>query len=296
MSDATLRRHDGQLQALDKQADWVLDGFLSHEQRLEPFVTFWQEPLVTATAGRIRGMRNDKEKAKASFARRLNEACDDAEIPAKGAGRQIAVAKLAGVSQKGARKWLEGEAIPATSRISTLAKKLNVNADWLLFEHGEKRSEPKINSPQAVTLSRNGGIAIPLLDVRASMGHGYPVPEHDTVIDNIRLSEDWCRKNLAVSNLKNLAALSAYGDSMRPTFDDGDILLVDTGVNELKIDAVYVLQFRDELYVKRVQRRPDGHIVVKSDNTLYDPFVIDPSQNHLAVLGRVVWAWNGKKL
>lgn len=140
------------------------------------------------------------------------------------------------------------------------------------------------------------GISIPLLDVRASMGLGYPLPEHESVVDALRLSEEWCRRHLSVSNLRNLSALGAYGDSMRPTFEDGDILLVDRGVTELKVDAVYVLQFRDELYVKRVQRRPDGHVVVKSDNSLYDPFVIDPSKNHLAVLGRVVWAWNGRKL
>lgn len=243
-------------------------------------------------------MADEKEKARISFAKRLNEACDGAGVPAKGGGRQIALAKMAGVSQKGARKWLEGESIPTTGRIGALAAKLKVSADWLLFGHGNKTpgNAGKELQPAMVPARGVPALSIPHLDVRVSMGHGYSLPDHETVIDHLRLSEEWCRRNLSVSNLANLAALSAYGDSMRPTFDDGDILLVDRGVTELKIDAVYVLQFRDELYVKRIQRRPDGNIVVKSDNGLYDPFLIDPGQNHLSVLGRVVWAWNGRKL
>jgi phage repressor protein C with HTH and peptisase S24 domain len=201
------------------------------------------------------------------------------------------------VSQKGARKWLEGKGMPATSRCNIISKKLKVNADWLFWGHGPKngdvdqRSTPEIVSSEAID-----SVLVPQLNVRASMGTGYPVPDYESVIEQLRLSEQWCRKNLTVSNLSNLAALSAYGDSMKPTFRDGDILLVDRGVSEIKIDAIYVLQFRDELYVKRIQRKPDGTIIMKSDNAFYESILIDPTGDGLKVLGRVVWAWNGQKL
>lgn len=67
-----------------------------------------------------------------AFAKRFNLACDRAGIPAKGSGRQTAVATLFQVSQKGARKWLEGEAIPGTKRIPVMARTLGVTAEWLL--------------------------------------------------------------------------------------------------------------------------------------------------------------------
>lgn len=142
-------------------------------------------------------------------------------------------------------------------------------------------------------------IAVQVFDARASMGIGLAQPEHDTVVDHMRLTRDWVRTHLpSISSPGNLAVLSAYGDSMSPTFADGDILLVDRAIHEIKLDAVYVLALNNELYVKRIQRRiTDGAIIIKSDNPLYDPIVVDNGEReNLRVLGRVVWAWNGHKL
>lgn len=140
---------------------------------------------------------------------------------------------------------------------------------------------------------------VPIFDARASMGLGAPQPDHETVVDHMRLTKDWVRAHLpAISSPSNLSVLSAFGDSMSPTLSDGDIMLVDRGVNDLKIDAVYVLALNDELYVKRIQRRiTDGAIIIKSDNALYDPVVVTNGEKAgLRVLGRVVWAWNGRKM
>lgn len=87
---------------------------------------------------------------KRAFSERLNEALDDIRFPAKGAGRQSALGERMGVSQKGARKWLEGEAIPATSRIIDLAQWLNVNFEWLAMARGTKKGSPAAEpAPQA---------------------------------------------------------------------------------------------------------------------------------------------------
>ena len=84
---------------------------------------------------------------------------------------------------------------------------------------------------------------------------------------------------------------------MRPTFDDGDVLLVDRGITEIKIDAIYVLSLNDELYIKRLQRRPNGSVVMISDNKNYEPYTIAESElDRFKVLGRVVLAWNAHRL
>ena len=81
-----------------------------------------------------------------------------------------------------------------------------------------------------------------------------------------------------------------------PTFSDGDILLIDVGIAELNVDAVYVLQRDDELYCKRIQRRPTGGYRMISDNPVYPPEDIDPDRDGFRVLARVVCVWNMRKL
>lgn len=84
---------------------------------------------------------------------------------------------------------------------------------------------------------------------------------------------------------------------MEPTFSDGSILLVDRGITAIKTDGVYVLAKNDAIFVKRVQRNFDGSLAIKSDNPNYDNLKLSAKeQNDLSVLGRVLTAWNPKKL
>lgn len=91
----------------------------------------------------------------ADFARRLNEALDRMDFPAKGKGRQLALAKALGVTQKGARKWLEGEGMPEISRISLLAKFANVPFEWLATGRGPQTvTAAPVSAAHAALLSR----------------------------------------------------------------------------------------------------------------------------------------------
>jgi phage repressor protein C with HTH and peptisase S24 domain len=84
---------------------------------------------------------------------------------------------------------------------------------------------------------------------------------------------------------------------MEPTFRDGDILIVDTGVREVRIDTIYVFALDDELYVKTLQRVPGVGLRVISDNKKYETYLLEEETwRTLDVLGRVVWTWNGRKL
>lgn len=148
------------------------------------------------------------------------------------------------------------------------------------------------------TAGRKDLIDIPRLEVGGSMGKGLARPDdYEDVVDRIRVSTGWLRKNVNATNHSNLAVITGYGDSMAPTFTDGDMLLVDRGITEIKIDAVHVLSLRGELYIKRIQRRPDGSYLMISDNAKYPPYEIKSGDlSDFEVLGRVLMAWNANRL
>lgn len=103
-------------------------------------------------------------------------------------------------------------------------------------------------------------------DVRAAAGIGQITPT-DAVSINIAINAaDW-QSYIGLST-KHLKIISVYGDSMKPTLQHGDQILVDTACHTFIDDALYVIQQRDNLRVKRIKLRLDGSIEVKSDNNI----------------------------
>lgn len=137
---------------------------------------------------------------------------------------------------------------------------------------------------------------IPLLESRASMGSGVPLADQVNVLEMVSANLPELRRRVSFSAPQNLRLLTGYGDSMAPTFSDGDILLIDVGVTDLKLDAVYVLERHDQLFVKRIQRSARGGYRMISDNTVYPPEDIDPERDGFSVVARVVCVWNMRKL
>lgn len=140
-------------------------------------------------------------------------------------------------------------------------------------------------------------IRVPLLANAGSMGSGNDVMHDDVMVGSIALSPDWVTKRIRPSSLDALRFIHAYGDSMSPTFEDGDILLVDTGaINPSGADGVYVLEAHHRLFIKRVTERLGGGYDVTSDNQRVKTVDVLNGGNSVTVKGRVVWAWNGRKL
>ncbi len=81
-------------------------------------------------------MNNEKQK----FSERLNEALDDAGIPLKGMGRQSNLVRMLGVSHRVAKKWLDGDEFPPTSKMVKLATELQVRSNWLFSGQGKKNA------------------------------------------------------------------------------------------------------------------------------------------------------------
>ena len=198
-----------------------------------------------------------------------------------------------GVSQKGARKWLEGEAIPATARLGGIATKLSVNFEWLMSGTGPQSTGNHVadyRQPyQAAT--------VPVRyypDIYASAGHGcLPVSEATVTVMEVAQAL-LLRKGV---DPDDAALVQADGDSMRGTVDHGDIMLIHLADNQPRDGRVYVVSVGDDVLVKRVQRIPHG-IKLIADNPAYDAIEImeEDQQTPVNVIGRVVIAWHSREL
>lgn len=183
---------------------------------------------------------------------------------------------------------------PRRSSLQPVADYFGVSVDALFDEDLTKRDGASDTAP-----SVGSSLEIPVSSAWGSMGIGAPQPEHEAIVAGLTVSMDWVRHSLPrISHPSRLAVLTAFGRSMEPTLEDGDTMLVDRGVSEIREDGIFVIALDDELYVKRVQRRlPDKAIIIKSDNPHYEPMVVENGdRNKLEILGRVVWVWKGIKL
>lgn len=141
--------------------------------------------------------------------------------------------------------------------------------------------------------ARGGGrdrfIPVPRLDIGASAGPGALSAE-ETPLAHMEFDAAWLRQ-LTGGASADLSMIRVKGDSMVPTLEDGDDILVDRGesVKSLR-DGIYVLRLDDSLMVKRLARSPSGRrVAIKSDNDAY-PSWQDVDLSEIDVIGRVIWA------
>lgn len=140
-------------------------------------------------------------------------------------------------------------------------------------------------------------IRIPLLANSGSMGKGNDTLDADYVVGDLALSAHWINQYIKPGNIRELKFIHAQGESMSPTFSDGDVLLVDVGSRDpASHEGVYVLDVHGQTYIKRVRMRMSGTLEVSSDNPNIKTVDELNGDHQVRVLGRVVWAWNGQKL
>lgn len=132
---------------------------------------------------------------------------------------------------------------------------------------------------------------IPHLAAEASAGSGS-LDADDSLTGKIGFAPKWL-KNL-VSDPENLSMINVRGESMAPTLNDGDDILVERNGSAPRLrDGIYVLRLDDALMVKRLALGPSGQISILSDNPDW-PDWADVDAQDLQVVGRVVWV--GRKL
>jgi hypothetical protein len=134
---------------------------------------------------------------------------------------------------------------------------------------------------------------IPQYPTGGSMGTGVLLRDQPGEITSWRVTPEWIQKNVHnVTSPKNLAIVTGFGDSMKPMYNPGDPLLVDTGVKGVDFDGVYFFRIGTEGFIKRLQRVPGEGLVAISENKSYKDWTIRDGMD-FEVFARVVKVWRG---
>ncbi|MBC8284964.1 MAG: helix-turn-helix domain-containing protein [Nitrospinae bacterium] len=136
------------------------------------------------------------------------------------------------------------------------------------------------------SIDQDGYVFLPKYDIQVSAGQGSLI-HSEQVVSHLAFRETWIRQELGLDP-NHIVLIQAIGDSMNPTFNSGALLLVNTTVNQIKNDSIYVINRDDELIVKRIQDLWNGQIKIKSDNPKYEPLIIQKT-DAIKIVGEVVW-------
>ncbi|ELM3614782.1 helix-turn-helix domain-containing protein [Aeromonas sobria] len=204
-----------------------------------------------------------------------------------------AFARRADMSDTGLKRYLNDGTIPPIDRALRLAEAGNVDLVWLLFGIGETTKSIRPSFPcDAVADIRaayqpDEFTTIPAYQVEASAGHGSQITD-EPLAEPMAFRTDWLRRE--GFDPAKMAVIRAKGDSMEPTINDGDVILVRLTNGESPRDGLYVLRLDGGLFVKRLQFDLRGVRII-SDNPLYQSFELSKSDMaEMDLVGRVVWA------
>lgn len=150
---------------------------------------------------------------------------------------------------------------------------------------GGPEADPALETGELVPVARGA--------VRASAGPGA-IAADAVAKPYFAFDPRWLRA-LTASAATRLSMIRVEGDSMAPTLDAGDDILVDPDDPGAGLrDGIYVLRVDGALLVKRLAIHPFGsRVTVQSDNPTY-PDWPDRGLDELTCLGRVIWV--GRRL
>ena len=198
------------------------------------------------------------------------------------------------------RIWNEGVP-PKANHLESIAKITGVSIDWLLTGEGPMMRGEAV-SPQsqpAANLDPEGGLDldefdyIPMSHAELSAGAGSVVLS-EGFKNRFAFRRDWLRR--VGINKSHAVMMVVRGDSMEPTLEDHDTVIVDLNRTRIDTGHIYAINIGDDLLsIKRLESL-GREVKIISDNPAYDTYKRDMSE--IRVLGQVVWyarqlVWNG---
>lgn len=197
--------------------------------------------------------------------------------------------RAVGIAITSLNRWLIGEADPSRSNLIKTAKASGVKLEWLATGQGQRdeTSEETPASKIQEKLKDNISMIISYEGINVSAGFGS-FNEGTTEPDGEEPYSDELLARLGVK-AHHCAVFWANGNSMSPTIENGDQMLVDLSKKEIQGNKIYLVQNGESVWVKRVKMEWDGVELISDNKEEYRPIRIsaDEAQN-LQIIGQVV--------
>lgn len=195
------------------------------------------------------------------------------------------VAREAGVNRTFVYDILRGRSqVPNLDKLTRVASVVKVDLEWLLSGKGALEGDDPITEDY-----HNDFVAIQYAAARPSMGGGAIAEDEDRVGRDFHFRRAWIRDRLkAAPSL--LRVMTVQGDSMVPTLQDGDVILVDMNQRNPIPPGIFVLHDGLGLVAKRLEHVPMSdppRVRIISDNQQYSPY--ECTAEEVNIVGRVRW-------
>lgn len=165
---------------------------------------------------------------------------------------QSAVWRAVGVSNATMSAWVSGKIKPNGENLSKLSKVLRVSQDWLLYgteRRPDGQDPPRLAAPVNVEPANLGELRIPRISY-VTAGRWQEMTEPYAVGD-----EDGALYTNRSDLSSRVFALRIKGESMLPTFADGDDVIIDPCVQPRPGDFVVAKNHREEATFKKFRPR-----------------------------------------
>lgn len=228
-------------------------------------------------------------------------------------GGQLALAQKTGISARTINAYALGESEPSMAKLVSIAKASGVSIGWLAMGEGpmrpgEAQEQPAnpacierevARDPQPCFIDENGVVSIPrwqnpdpemfdyipMAETRLSAGGGCFVLS-ENMEDYYAFRKNWLSR--VASSPNRLVLMRINGNSMSPTLEDGDTVMIDTGRRDIKEGMIYALRVDHSVMIKRLSFRVGGKVLIISDNRHdYDPYEAPMKDVH--ILGQVIF-------
>ena len=177
------------------------------------------------------------------------------------------LAKRIGVHESSINKYEKGLVDIPLSKITELARVLNVTESYLMGWEDDDKETPQ-------------GLQIPVL---GAVPAGIPISAIEDIIDYEEIPQSW-------SNQGDFFGLRIKGNSMYPKLENGDVVIVRKQSTADNGDVVIAMVNGDDATCKRYKRM-DAGIMLTSDNSEYSPMFYTNEQIQslpVTIIGKVV--------
>lgn len=190
---------------------------------------------------------------------------------------QEGLGSLIDVSESTIKRWENGAAIPSDKL--TLCAENGFDIIYILLgKHMNEVLKDNESFEEEFDL-------VNIYDVDVSAGHGSICSGDAKPVSRLAFRKDWLSKHGL--HAKDLLIVFSKGDSMLPTIQDKEKLLVNSADKELTDGFIYVIRNHENYWVKRVQRQFDGSLLLISDNKMYPAMQLDLNEaNDVEIIGR----------